>query len=189
MFKVHHEQIIRACCSRSFVIFVRAQYLPCSFKVLIIIITYPSHLRLNKTNWVLFDALQGDFAANHVANIVDSVVDHRWAFQTEAPRDHGHILVKAHRLKHLRSEDAAVSDFDPLLEHWVVGEDFQTGLRVRVEGRLVFEVGHADFLEEGRHHTHQVCQADVLVDDQTLDLVEFSKVSGVKGLIAEHPIY
>jgi hypothetical protein len=41
---------------------------------------------------------------------------------------HSHILREAHRLEHLRSEHATVTNLDPLLQSGMVGEDFQRGL-------------------------------------------------------------
>jgi len=70
----------------------------------------------------------------------------------------------------------------------VESENFERWLSVRVVRRLVLEVMHADFLKERGHHTKQIRQPNIFIDDQALNLMELGQVSSVKSLIAENSV-
>jgi hypothetical protein len=66
--------------------------------------------------------------------------------------------------------------------------DFHRWLGVRVVGRLEPDLFDTDLLVELRDDSDEVRQAEVTVDHEALDLVEFGEVGQVQGLVAEHPI-
>ena len=61
---------------------------------------------LNVADGVLLGCRDVHLVSEEFANVVDVIVDHSWALETETPGDHRHVLGEAHRLKHLRTEDA-----------------------------------------------------------------------------------
>lgn len=126
--------------------------------------------------------------AKEVTDVIDIVVDHSGAFKTETPSNDGHIFGKAHRLKHLRAEHTRVTDFDPLLELWVIAEDFKRWLRVRIVRRLVLQLFDSDLLEESFHDTKEVVKANAAVTNDTFNLVELSQMSCIKSLVAEDTV-
>ena len=65
------------------------------------------------------------------------------------------------------------------------GEYLHTRLRVRIVGRLEFELGHAKLAEELVEDADEVAQGQVAVGDDTFDLMELGQVSGVQGLVSE----
>ena len=67
-------------------------------------------------------------------------------------------------------------------------ENLKRWLRVRVVGRLILQVLNADLVEESLHNTKEVVKADSTIDDNTFDLMEFSQMSGIKGLVSEDTI-
>lgn len=71
----------------------------------------------------------------------------------------------------------------------MVAEDLETRLRVGVESRLVLELGDSNLLEEGLHDAQEMAEPDVVVCDDSFDLVELGKMSGVKSLVSEDTVY
>jgi len=130
-------------------------------------------LLLNIADWVLFHARETDFAANHIPYVIYSVVDHSGTLKRQTPRDHTHVLLETHGLQHLWSKNSGISDFYPTIKHRMESKNFQRRLSVGVKRRLVFKICHANFAEEGIHDSQQVSQSNVLVDNDSLDLVEF----------------
>ena len=61
---------------------------------------------LDVADWILLGCRDVHLVSEEFANVVDVIVDHSWALETETPGDHRHVLGEAHRLKHLRTEDA-----------------------------------------------------------------------------------
>ena len=61
---------------------------------------------LDVADWILLGCCDVHLVSEEFADVVDTVVDHSWTLQTETPGDHRHVLREAHRLKHLRTEDA-----------------------------------------------------------------------------------
>ena len=54
--------------------------------------------------------------------------DHRRAFERDTPSMNMHVLRKTHRLKHLGSKHAAVSNFNPLIQHRMKRENLKRWL-------------------------------------------------------------
>ena len=70
----------------------------------------------------------------------------------------------------------------------VVTEDFHRGFGVGVIGWFEAEVGNAEFGEEAFEESHQAAESEVVISNDTFDLVEFCKMSGVDGLVAEDAV-
>lgn len=68
------------------------------------------------------------------------------------------------------------------------GEDLHGGLGVRVVRGLESQTGDTHSLEELLHELDQVAQGDVVVGQDTFDLVELGKMGGVDGLVTEHTV-
>ncbi len=70
----------------------------------------------------------------------------------------------------------------------MVAEDFKTWLRVGVVSRLVLQVLDADLCEESLHDSEKVMETDAFVDNDALNLMEFSQMRGIEGLVSEDAI-
>ena len=88
--------------------------------------------------------------AEELAYVIDILQDHRRALKREAPRDDRCISWQAERLKHLRTEDATITNFNPFAELLMVREDLSRRFRVRVICGLELEFAHAEAHEERR---------------------------------------
>ena len=143
---------------------------------------------MNVADWVLFCRTNVYLMSEQITNVINVVVDHSWSFKTQTPRNDRDILGQAHWLQHLRTEDTRVTNLDPLFQLRVIAKDFKTRLRVRVVRRLILQVLDSNLGEEGLHDAEQVVQADAFVDDNALNLMELSQVSGIKRLISEDTI-
>lgn len=126
--------------------------------------------------------------AIYLTNVVESILDHGGTLQSKTPSNDTDIRVQAHSLQHLRTEHARVSKLDPLLKTRVPRENFHTWLGIRVESRLEFDVGHTHLLEEDLHESNQITQSQVLVRDDSLDLVELGQMSGIDGFVTVNTI-
>ena len=70
----------------------------------------------------------------------------------------------------------------------MVPEDLHTGFSVGVVGRLEAQLVDTHLGEEDFHESDQSAQRESEVCNHTLDLVEFSQVGCVNGLVAEDTI-
>ena len=124
-------------------------------KTFLIIIkqSYTRRVRLYVADRIILDSLKCDLASEQISYVCDVVVDHGWAFKTQSPCNNANIFFKTHGFKHFRSENSAISDFDPSFEHRVESENFKWWFGVRVVCRLILEVGHSDFLKESVHYS------------------------------------
>ncbi len=65
---------------------------------------------------VSLDHPKVDLVAEQISDVVDTVQDHGWPFEAQAPCDYVHILWKPHWAQHLWSEHAAVAHLNPFLQ-------------------------------------------------------------------------
>ena len=129
-----------------------------------------------------------DLVPEEVPDVLDPVLDHRGPLEAEAPSDHSDIGGETHGGKHLGPEHAGVSNLGPLLEVGVVSEDLHGGFCVGVEGWFKPELGDSNFLEESLDGSDEVAETEVVVRDETLDLVELAKVGCVHALVPEDSV-
>ena len=133
----------------------------------------------------LFDV---NLVTEKLPDVINLVVDHGWPLKGESPSQDTAVLGQTHWLKHFWPENSRISDFDHLFKLRVVAEDLHGGLGVWVVSRLEFDLGDTDLPEELSNDPHKVLEAKVESADNTLNLVEFSKVSGIESFISEYPV-
>lgn len=68
----------------------------------------------------------------------------------------------------------------------MITENFHWWLCVRVITWLEFDLWHSHFCEECSNNCHEVSKVEILVNDKSFNLVEFTKMSGIKGFISEN---
>jgi len=150
--------------------------------VLILCTLQPAHRVFLGSSYVLLET-------EKLLDISDVVQKRCPSLYTDAPSYDGHILRESHWQKHLWSEDAAVSNLNPLLQDRVVAKDFHRRFGVWVVGRFEAKTTNTHSRKELLEYTNQVAKANVPVSHKAFHLVEFSKVRGIEGLISEHSIY
>ncbi|KAJ8577492.1 hypothetical protein ON010_g1712 [Phytophthora cinnamomi] len=148
---------------------------------------YPS-ARLVAVEFGRSRLLEVDLVAEQVADVVETVLNHRGALQRQTPGDDTHVLRQAHGAQHLRTEHTRVTDLSPLLQIGVEGEDLHAGLRVRVVRRLEAHLRDADLEEKGLDNTDEVAERQVVVGHHALHLVELGQVGRVHALVTEHTV-
>jgi len=126
--------------------------------------------------------------AEEISDVIDAVVYHSWALEGKTPGNNTNILGKTHRTEHFWSEDTGVSDFDPTLKLRVETKDLERGLSVGVVSRLELHLLNANLGVEFLHDTKKVAQANISVSDETLNLMELSKMSSIKSLVSKDTI-
>jgi len=70
----------------------------------------------------------------------------------------------------------------------MIAEYLHARLRVRIIGRLEAHLRHTVFLEELFYVAHEMAEIQMIVCDQSLDLVELCEMSGVQRLVTKHTI-
>ena len=70
----------------------------------------------------------------------------------------------------------------------MISEDLHTGLRVRVEGRLETQLRDPDLVEEGFDRSDEIPEAQIVIGNQSLHLMEFAQVRRVHGFVPEDAI-
>ena len=116
------------------------------------------------------------------------------------------VFGESHRLQHFGPEHSTISDLDPFVELRVESKDFERGLRVWVVCGFEPQVLDTHLLEEDSHEpyekrlvlgkqvsrslkpTNEICERQVSISDNALDLVELRQMRRIHRFVPEHPI-
>ena len=80
------------------------------------------------------------------------------------------------------------SKWDDILNKKYFTEDLHGGFSVRVEGWLHLDVLDADTIVEGGQDANKVSEAQIVINNKALDLMELSQVSTVQRFITEDTV-
>src|SRR5271155_4032030 len=116
------------------------------------------------------------------------LLDHSWPLQAQTPPIDSQIFRQSHRLQHLRPEHPTIPNFNPLFQPFMVAEDLQTRLGVRIIRRLKLEIFDPHLSEEDLHESNQSAECEPKVSNHAFDLVELGEMGMVNGLVAEDAV-
>ncbi len=146
-------------------------------------------------NSTFLDFLQAHSRAKQLLNVRYSELDHCWSLQTQSPCNYWHILWETHRPDHFRPENSWITNLHILLQNRMhtfitstITENLHRWLCVRIVSWLETNVLNSDLLVKFIQNTNQVVQAQVSVNDESFDLMEFSQMSVVQSLVSEHSV-
>ena len=123
-----------------------------------------------------------------LADILHAILDHCRPLQTQTPAVDPHVRRQAHRLQHLGSKHAAITNLHPLVQPIMIAKDFQAGFRVRIVGGLETQAVDPHFGEEDFHEADESSQSQAVVCYDTFDLVEFGEMGSVDAFVAKDAI-
>ena len=136
----------------------------------------------------LLNEIKVNLVSQQLTNVRALRPDHGRSLKRQSPSENTHVLRQSHSLQHLRSEHSRVTDLDKLVEALVERENLERRLGIWVICWLETQIVDTHLVEEDSHELHKSSQSQIIIRNNTLDLVELSQMCRIHSLVSENTV-